>query len=503
MVVSASMKRTGAAAVAFLVVAVVRAQAPPALTTVLQAGSPDGKLAAASFRALTAVWRDGYTAMFIDMARLMRPPRGRIGEPSPLIPAPDDVSGTLDDPARGASPDRVGAFDDRAAEPGAPARRRLLAFLEERTGQRFGDDLNQWRRWMWALPYAPHPDYAAFKALIYGQIDPRMRDFFPDGVRSSIRLDEIDWGGVVVNGIPPLRYPRMVPVAAAGYLKDTHVVFGIEVNGEARAYPKRILAWHEMALDRVGGVELTIVYCTLCGTVIPFESRVGEQTYRFGTSGFLYQSNKLMFDEDTHSLWSTFEGEPVVGRLVGSGVKLGTRPVVTTTWKEWRSDHPNTTVLSLDTGYRRDYAEGAAYHDYFATDRLMFQVSRTDARLRNKTEVLVMRRSSERDPVQQTPVAIDTAFLSKHRVFSFDAADDRFVVVTSERGANRVYRASAPFPEQRAASTIIDADGRRWRVTESHLALESAPETRLPRVAAQRAFWFGWYAQFPDTILIK
>ncbi|MBI3402260.1 MAG: DUF3179 domain-containing protein [Acidobacteria bacterium] len=494
------MKRAGVAA--FVIAAVVHAQAPPALTTVLQAGSPDGKIAAASFRDLAAVWRDGYTAMFIDMARLMRAPRGRLDESRASFPAPDDVSATLDDPTGAPSSGRIGAIDDQPRERGAPARRRLLAFLEQRTGQRFGDNLNQWRQWMWALPYAPHPDYAAFKGLIYGQIDPRMREFFPAGVRSSIRLDEIDWGGVVVNGIPPLRYPRVVPAAAAGYLHDTHVVFGIDVNGEARAYPKRILAWHEMAVDRVGGLDLTIVYCTLCGTVIPFESRAGDRTFRFGTSGLLYQSNKLMFDEYTNSLWSTFEGEPVVGRLVGSGVKLRTRAVVTTTWKEWRSDHPNTTVLSLDTGYQRDYAEGAAYRDYFATDRLMFQVSRTDARLRNKTEVLVMQVSGGQTP-GRTPVAIDAAFLRKHRVYSFEVGEERFVVVTSERGANRVYRVSLRFPEQRAGSSIVDTDGRRWRVTESDLVLESAPETRLARVSAQRAFWFGWYAQFPDTILIK
>jgi Protein of unknown function (DUF3179) len=111
---------------------------------------------------------------------------------------------------------------------------------------------------MWKLPYDPHPDYATFKGLVYGQIDPRMHAFFAESTRSSIRLDEIDWGGVIVNGVPPLRYPRVLPAASAEYLKNSSVVFGIEVNGEARAYPKRILAWHEMAIDRVGGVELTV-----------------------------------------------------------------------------------------------------------------------------------------------------------------------------------------------------------------------------------------------------
>ena len=190
------------------------------------------------------------------------------------------------------------------------------------------------------------------------------------------------------------------------------------MNGEARAYPKRILAWHEMARDRLGGVELTLVYCTLCGSAIPYESEVGGQLRTFGTSGFLYRSNKLMFDEETRSLWSTLEGKPVIGELVNSGLRLQSHPIVTTGWKEWKSDHPDTTVLSLHTGYPRDYSEGAAYREYFSTDRLMFSVPKRDPRLKNKDEVLVMRLSSGAGKQQdRIPIAISVAFLEKHPVY--------------------------------------------------------------------------------------
>ena len=122
-----------------------------------------------------------------------------------------------------------------AGDRGSPIRRRLLAFLARQTGQRFGDDLGAWREWTWSLPEDPHPDYAVLKSAVYGQIDPRMRAFFPAGVQATIRLDEIDWGGVVVNGIPPLRYPGFVAAADAGYLKDSHVGFGLVINGQAKA----------------------------------------------------------------------------------------------------------------------------------------------------------------------------------------------------------------------------------------------------------------------------
>lgn len=157
--------------------------------------------------------------------------------------------------------------------PGAEVRQRTTSFLRKQTGKRFGDDLLAWRQSIWSHPAQPHSGLARFKAELYARIDPRFRVFLPEGVTSSIRLDEIDWGGVTVNGIPPLRFPRHVAAAEASYLRDNHVVFGVEVNASAHAYPKRILAWHEMATDTVGGIDLTIVYCTSCGTVIPYEGR--------------------------------------------------------------------------------------------------------------------------------------------------------------------------------------------------------------------------------------
>ena len=438
---------------------------------------------------IRAGWREGYASMFIDLARVMRSPRP-VSDHEPLAVPQDD-----DDDFR------PGSLFPTAPDHGSPVRRRLLQFLGRQTGQRFGDDLDRWRAWVWSRPYEPHPDYATLKRTVYGAIDPRMQAFFPDRVKSDIRLDRIDWGGVMVNGIPPLDAPKVVAASAASYLKDSNIVFGLFVNGEARAYPKRILAWHEMALDRVGGVDLTIVYCTLCGTVIPFESRAAGRQFRFGTSGLLYESNKLMFDEDTRSLWSAFEGKPVVGSLVGSGVSLRMRPVVTTTWGAWRAEHPASSVLSIDTGHQRDYREGAAYRDYFATDRLMFQVSRSDRRLRNKDEVLVMRLPAGGDRV--IPVAIDVRLLRSHPVYSFSAGQSRYVVVTTVSGANRVYRLDTPVPEQPAGPRLVDAEGRRWRVTEDALIPEAPGPGRAPRVPAQRAFWFGWFAQVPDTMLFK
>lgn len=469
--------------------------AVPSWELFVVAAGEDDRAARAALEQIRAGWRDGYAPIFIDLARLL--PGAR------RAAAPEDLPADLTADERDSAPLPGGApqsgFPSAApAQPGSEGRRRILSFLEKQTGQRLGDDLRAWRRWMWSRREALHPDYAVFKGELYGRIDPAFREFFPPGVRAAIRLDEIDWGGVRVNGIPPLRQPKNVPAAEATWLKDDHVVFGLEVGGESRAYPKRILAWHELATDRLAGRDLTIVYCTLCGTVVPYESRAGGRHFTFGTSGLLYRSNKLMFDEETHTLWSAIDGTPAVGLLVGSGLRLSVLPVVTTTWGEWRREHPTTTVLSLQTGFERDYREGAAYRDYFATDRLMFEVPVEDKRLRNKAEVLVLR--SEILGQDAPPVAIAIDRLRREPVFSFDAAGRRFVVVTSKEGANRVYDAAGfTFAVGDETGRVRDSGGRTWTATPEALVRESGE--RLDRVPAHRAFWFGWHAQHPDTVL--
>ena len=434
----------------------------PDIQLFLDAGVPGGPRSREAFEQLGAQWRDAYAGIVWDLAWLLRPPGQGF----------------------------VHFFT-------------LIGFLQEQTGQRFGGDLAGWQRWIWSQPYDPHPDHAFFKGQWYSRIDPRFAEFFPRDVTSRIRLDEIEWGGVAVNGIPPLEYPARLAADDAGYLADDHVVFGIALDGEARAYPKRILAWHEMALDRLGGLELTIVYCTLCGTVIPFGSVADGRHLTFGTSGLLYRSNKLMFDHETKSLWNTFEGVPVVGELVGSGLRLTPHAVVTTTWGEWRRRHPETTVLSLDTGHRRNYAEGAAYRAYFGSDDLMFAVSRRDARLPNKEEVLVLRLPDPERPGELSPLAVTARFLLRNRLYHRHFAGRNLVIVTSEQGANRVYDVGdIRFERHLDGERVADDAGRAWRITEDALVPEDDAGVRLARVPAQRAFWFGWYAQFPDTDLI-
>lgn len=401
---------------------------------------------------ISELWRDSYTPMLIELTRIR--PRTRI-----------------------------------AAD--------IWKIVERKTGERFGRNHDRAFYWAWQNEYDPHPDYARFKAHLYRTIDRRFFSYFDDNTENAtIRLDEIRWGGVQRDGIPPLDRPKMVPADQAGYLKNRHVVFGVEINGDARAYPKRILAWHEMFKDVIGGVSVNGVYCTLCGTVIVYKTEHEGTHHELGTSGFLYRSNKLMYDHATESLWNTLDGEPVVGPLVGKGIKLEPLYLVTTTWGEWKKRHPDTTVLSLDTGYNRDYGEGVAYRDYFSTDELMFATPYRDKRLKNKDEVFALRFGRPFDE----PRVYDVRYLKKNRIVHDTYGGIPYVLVTDRSGATRAYESDGlTFLLNR--DVISDTDGTEWEQTEA--SLSSKGGQTLLRLSSHRAFWFGWHAAHPNTELIK
>ena len=374
----------------------------------------------------------------------------------------------------------------------------LVALLKLGTGQDFGDDTDAWYQWWWRQPEIKHSHYSQFKASLYRIMDGKFVRYFEPQRRADIRLDEVRWGGVRQDGIPPLRQPKMINAADADYLGDDDVIFALEYNGDARAYPKRILAWHEMFIDDIGGEEYAGVYCTLCGAVILYKTTFDGVQHALGTSGFLYRSNKLMYDKATQSLWSTTLGEPVVGPLAGKGIQLERSFVVTTTWGEWKARHPQTKVLSLDTGYKRDYGEGVAYSDYFATDELMFSVPATDDRLPNKAEILALQFPS----VSEERVAVHADFLAKNPLFNHNVGGQKIVILTDGSGANRVYDAgNAEFVSYDGGSKVVDKAGRLWLLQEEALVSQDGAQTAA-RLPAHRAFWFGWQAVHRDTQLI-
>lgn len=281
----------------------------------------------------------------------------------------------------------------------------LLRFLQDRaefeadaraalklSGARWIPEADLWETLVtWVGTHAevpPPPGYTGWKGELHAQLfDPRFRDFLYEGARATARVEEVVWGGVRVDGIPALVNPKMLPADKAAYLVGSEPVFGVSLHDDHRAYPLRILDWHEMANDVVGGVPVALAYCTLCGAGILYDARAGGVSYQFGSSGFLMRSNKLMYDRQTRTLWNQLTGEPVIGRLAGQTVRLKILPVVLTSWAEWKQMHPDTQVLSLETGHQRPYEVGATYARYFAAPQTMFPVWQRSRELPEKARV--------------------------------------------------------------------------------------------------------------------
>lgn len=367
---------------------------------------------------------------------------------------------------------------------------RLNAALAKLTGETGREGWFDWMLWQEKHPEIPaHPSYIAVKREVFLQIDPNF-DVFLDpadlaGERMRIRFEEVTWGGVRKDGIPSLDAPDLIPAAEASYLRPDDLVFGVAINGDARAYPLRIMGWHEMFNDVIGGVPLALAYCTLCGSGILFETQLPGRTdpLIFGSSGFLYRSNKLMFDRATHSLWNQFTGEPVSGDLVDSGIVLRQRPVVIDTWENWQRLNPDTRVLSLDTGHRRDYGSGVVYREYFASDDLMFPTLVDESTHRQKDYVFGIRhfggaKAWPLDAFDGRPV-INDGMWDRPLVLIGDAAT---------RSVRAYERGDLSF--EGSADMLTDAIGTAWTVTEE--ALKASDGRTLPRVPGHVAYWFAW-----------
>ena len=336
----------------------------------------------------------------------------------------------------------------------------------------------------------PHPSYRMLKLFILSNIDAHFLQFLggdrSDPEKMKIRLEEIAWGGVEVDGIPSLDDPALVRASLAGYLDAKDEVFGVVINGDARAYPLRIMGWHEMFNDVIGGVPVALAYCTLCGSGILYETKVDryKEPLRFGSSGFLYRSNKLMFDRHTFSLWNQFTGRPVVGPLVGSGIELKTRPVTITTWADWKRKHPKTKVLSLETGHSRNYASGAVYREYFASPDLMFPARVRQDQVQQKEFVFGIRLPGAKK-------AWPLRYFGDGKVIN-DTMGARSITLIGNQ-ATRTVRAyftnGEKFTKGDNADTL-SGPGGSWKIEEDTL---SGPDGHTyARAPGGISYWFAW-----------
>ncbi len=287
----------------------------------------------------------------------------------------------------------------------------------------------------------------------------RIGDFelYPD--RASIPLGEIHSGGPAKDGIPAIDNPRFVQSGAVADLKPESRVLGLDWNGVTKAYPIGIMNWHEIVNDRYGEEPVAITYCPLCGSGVAFSARVSGEVLQFGVSGLLYNSDVLLYDRKTESLWSQLLARAVTGEM--NGTRLKVLPLVVTTWLEWRAQHPETWVLSRETGYTRNY-DRDPYAGYETSEGIYFPVKKQDPRYHPKEQVLGLE-------IDGQFKAYPVAELSRTE----GEIQDRFAGQSFTIHYNPVSQSARFFDPQGNQIPVI------------------------------RSYWFAWYAFHPDTAVFR
>lgn len=272
---------------------------------------------------------------------------------------------------------------------------------------------------------------------------------------ASIPENEILSGGPGRDGIPSLDKPVFVRASKADFLRPDDRVLGVALNNVKRAYPIRILNYHEIVNDVLGGRPLVVTYCPLCGSGMAFDSTINGRRLEFGVSGLLYNSDVLLYDRQTQSLWSQIMSSAVTGSM--QGARLNPVPVSHTTWRDWLARHPDTEVLSTKTRYRRNY-DVDPYPNYSRTGSLYFPVANQSAQYQRKSIVMGLEinqhfKAYPFEELQKGPSQFKDEYQGQDIEVHYDA--------------------------QNQTARILDSNGNE-----------------LPTLMA---FWFAWYAFHPET----
>lgn len=359
------------------------------------------------------------------------------------------------------------------------------------TGDLVGD-FAMYGSWVRSNEIDPGPGYEHFKIRLYSDIQAEYGPLL-DGVDDDERLSGISWGGVRRGGIPELNDPARLTVEEADFMTDDELVLGAVVDGIAIAYPLRFLERHELLNDTVGDTPIALGYCTLCRTGILFDRRVGDQVIDFQTSGLLIDSNKIMIDNQTESLWHHLAGEAISGPL--KGIELETLPIVTTRWSEWIAEHPDTFTLATpkpiffpDQPERQpivyDYTPGAAYGLYYDSEGVWFPIVEPTDTFDRKENVVTI-------SIGDAALAMSVTELADAGPIVVTVGENPVIVVPNEGGA-RVYDGEGL--DLAAGDSVEIGEGG---VTFETLTL--ADSRTAPRIVSGQSFWFAWFGQHPDT----
>jgi hypothetical protein len=338
----------------------------------------------------------------------------------------------------------------------------------------------------------------------------------------TVEYSELLSGGPPRDGIRSIDDPKFIdPEQASAWLADNEPVIFLELNGDARAYPLQIITWHEIINDQVGGVPAVITFCPLCNSALAFDSTVNGQVFEFGVSGLLRNSDLIMYDRTTETLWQQFTGDGIVGDLAGT--RLEFLPTSIISFSDFRTAHPEGLVLSRDTGLRGNYGNNpyAGYDTYqhvlSAGGNLALFNGDLDGRLDAADRVVT---------VSLDDVGIDIAypvtFLSEVGVVNDSQGEQDLVVFFTPGTASALGASVIAQAEDVGATGVFDPNlngqkltfqleednivdeqtGSVWNIVGQAVEGPLAGQELEPIVHGDH-FWFSWAAFKPDTIIYQ
>ncbi len=292
-------------------------------------------------------------------------------------------------------------------------------------------------------------------ASSFAAAEPVRNGFDLDG--ALVPPETIESGGPPRDGIPAIDRPDFVSAGAARFLGDQDEVLGIARHGVAKAYPVAILNWHEVVNDSFAGEPVVVTFCPLCGSGMAFLARAQGRRLSFGVSGLLYNSDVLLYDRQSNSLWSQLMEQAITGAM--KGTRLTSVPLTHTTWADWKQRYPRTLVLLPRTGYARDYQHDP-YAGYAQSERLTFEV----------------RAHSTRYHYHPKERVIGVSVGGQHKAYPFIELGRSPSTVHDMLGGRPI---EVRFDTEHQTGAVFDNAGRA-----------------IPSVIV---YWFAWYAFHTDT----
>ncbi len=316
----------------------------------------------------------------------------------------------------------------------------------------------------------------------------------------TIPIEEIADGGPGKDGIPALVNPQFTPSTVATFIPDHELVIGVKHGDEVRVYPHQIIESHEIANDQIGDLHYALTFCFLTGTAIGWDREIDGEVHDFGVSGLLYNANLIPFDRQTQSNWSQILGESVNGNLVCT--EVNTFNVVETTWGTWKAMYPNSSVLSISTGFDFDYENTSFGAALSPVSGLVFPVNPLDERLPIYERVHGIINDGKAKVYQFNNFQGGTSIIEDTQVIEpiiiVGNQDQNFIVSFMGRledGSTPQFEvANVPDP----SVILTDDDGNLWNIFGEAVSGPRQGEKLTPTKSFM-GFWFAFGGFFPDA----